>query len=278
MARSSNVGDLQSGKFWVALLAEFIGTALLVTVGCGSCYAGSSHVGIALSFGLSVGTIVWAIAGVSGGHINPAVTIGFLATRKISLVRGLFYIVSQSIGAIAGAGLLRMVTPCNATAGVNPNPTLGTSTPPKDGSVTNFQIFLIEQTITFVLVFTVFATCDSRRKGFGGSGPLAIGLSVTMGHLWAVAFTGAGTNPARVFGPAVVSHTWVGHWAYWLGPIVGGITAATLYDFVMAVNASRAKLAGFFTSDYDDDDFDEGGRKSDPAKTRDTELSGKSPS
>lgn len=277
MARSSNVGDLQSGKFWVALLAEFIGTAMLVTVGCGSCYAKSSLVGIALSFGLSVGTIVWAIAHTSGGHINPAVTVGFLVTRKISFVRGLFYIISQSIGAIAGAGVLHLVNPSNATAGYNLNPTLGTSAPPANSPITHFQVFLIELIITFVLVFTVFATCDSRRK-FPGSGPLAIGLSVTMGHLWAVPFTGAGTNPARVFGPAVVSHTWVHHWAYWLGPIVGGISAALLYDFVLAMNASKAKLTGFFSSGYDDDDFNEEGHKSVPAKSRDTELSVKSPS
>lgn len=186
MARSSNVGDLKSGKFWVALLAEFIGTGLLVTVACGACFAGSTIPGISLAFGLAVATIVWAIAHVSGGHINPAVTAGFLVTRKISLVRALFYIVSQSIGALAGAGFLQVVTPRNETSGLGPNPTLGTSTPPGDGSVSRFQVLLIEAAITFVLVFTVFATCDPRRKGFNGSGPLAIGLSVTVGHLWAV--------------------------------------------------------------------------------------------
>lgn len=272
MAQNSNVRDLQSVKFWFALLAEFLGTSLLVTVGCGACAAHKwqSIVQISLAFGLSVGTIVWAIAHVSGGHINPAVTVGFLVTRKISLVRAVFYIVSQSLGAISGAGLLKIVTPNTNIS--NPNPALGTSTP--DKNVSAYQTVIIELIITFVLVFTVFATCDHRRKGFKGSGPLAIGLSVAMGHLWAVPFTGAGTNPARVFGPAVVSHTWNTHWAYWLGPIIGGISAALTYDLLLAVNAGRPKLGAFFTKDYDDAHFDEEGRRTVPinAGRGDTEL------
>lgn len=282
MPRNTNLQDLQSTAFWVALLAEFIGTNLLVTFGCGACAASStqSTVQIALAFGLSVGTIVWAIAHVSGGHINPAVTLGFLVTRKISLVRGLFYIVSQCLGAIVGAGTLYMATPrhsdSNTTTSFNPNPTLGTSAPPGDGSVDVFQVLMIEYNITFLLVLTVFATVDKRRTGFAGSGPLAIGLSVTLGHLWAVPFTGAGTNPARVFGPAVISHTWTHHWAYWLGPLIGGAAAGLLYETVLAVNASKAKMAAFMTRDYDDDDFDEGGKRSRAPNSRgDAELTTK---
>lgn len=282
MGRSSNVEDIQTGKFWWALVAEFVGTGLLVAVACGACYSSASILHISLAFGLSVGTIVWSIAHVSGGHINPAVTIAFLFTRKISIVRALFYVISQCLGAIAGAGLLWIVTP-RPSEGVNvtvTNPTLGTSGPAGDGSVSPWQTLIIEAVITFVLVFTVFATCDQRRIGFNGSGPLAIGLSVTMGHLWAVPFTGAGTNPARVFGPAVISHTWTIHWAYWLGPIVGGIAAGLLYDLIFAVNASRYKLAGFFSSDYDDDNYeDEGQGRSSRSKINrevdDRELSSK---
>jgi len=282
MPRNSNVQDLQSAKFWVALLAEFIGTQLLVTVGCGACAATSTRsiVQLSLAFGLSVATIVWMIAHISGGHINPAVTLGFLVTRKISLVRGVFYIVSQCLGAIAGAGLLYIATPRGSHSNdrnvTNLNPTLGTSAPPSDGSVEIYQILIIEYTITFLLVLTVFATVDKRRTGFAGSGPLAIGLSVTMGHFWAVPFTGAGTNPARVFGPAVISHTWIHHWAYWLGPLLGGVAAGLTYEMILAVNASKAKMAAFMTRDYDDDDFEEGGHRSNaPISRGDVEFTTK---
>jgi len=275
MPRNNSVHDLQTAKFWVALFAEFLGTGLLVTIGCGACasHATQSVTNLALTFGLSVGTIVWVIAHVSGGHINPAVTIGFLVTRKITIVRAVFYMISQCLGAIAGAGVLYIATPKdnNVTKTFNRNPTLGTSAPPSDGSVEVYHVLIIEHLITFMLVLTVFATVDKRRVGFAGSGPLAIGLSVTMGHFWAVPLTGAGTNPARVFGPAVVSHTWTHHWAYWLGPLIGGITAGLLYEFVLAVNAGKAKIKGFLKRDYDDDNYDSDGHKI--TKTRvDVEL------
>lgn len=187
MPRNSNVSDLQSAKFWVALLAEFIGTLLLVTVGCGASVSSSrqSIVQVSLAFGLSVGIIVWAFAHISGGHVNPAVTLGFLVTRKISIVRAIFYIISQCLGAMTGAGLLYVTLPREGSINFT-NPTLGTSAPPGDGSVEVYKVLIIEYMITFLLVLTVFATVDSRRTGLSGSGPLAIGLSVAMGHLWAV--------------------------------------------------------------------------------------------
>ena len=105
---STSLQDLKTKKFYVALVAEFLGTMLLVLVACGSCLDPETNVvQIALCFGLSVASIVWAIANVSGGHINPAVTIGFLVTRKISIVRFLLYIVAQMAGALVGAGLLK---------------------------------------------------------------------------------------------------------------------------------------------------------------------------
>ncbi|KAK2150199.1 hypothetical protein LSH36_418g00001 [Paralvinella palmiformis] len=114
---STSLQDLKSKKFWVAVLAEFVGTALLVLVACGSCLSktdpdlNSKVTRISLAFGLSVGSIVWAICNVSGGHINPAVTFGFFVTRKVSIVRFLLYVVFQTLGAIVGAGILKAVTP-----------------------------------------------------------------------------------------------------------------------------------------------------------------------
>lgn len=253
--------EMKKVKFWTAVNAELLGTALLVLVACGACWENTSVTpaksngvpGIALSFGLTVATVVWSIAHISGGHINPAVTIGFLFTRKIYLVRALFYTAAQCAGAVLGAAMLKYLTPTGK------NDALGISAPADGVSV--YQTVTIESLITFLLVFTVFATCDSRRKGFAGSGPLAIGLSITAGHLWAVPFTGAGTNPARVFGPAFVGKNWTAHWAYWAGPLLGGLFAGLLYDLVFAVNATRAKFRALFThKDYSDDYFDENGR------------------
>lgn len=176
---TSSLQDIKSKKFYVALLAEFLGTLLLVLVACGSCISpGTNTVQISLCFGFSVASIVWAIANVSGGHINPAVTIGFLATRKISIVRALLYIVVQSLGAVVGAGLLKALTPSNLQG------TLGTSSP--GPGVSAGQAFGVELVLAFVLVFVVFGTCDGNRRDLSGSGPLAIGISIAMCHLWAV--------------------------------------------------------------------------------------------
>ena len=173
---------MRTRGLWTAGLAELLGTAVLVLSGCGSCASwsssGRSPLHIALAFGLSVATIVWWIGHKSGGHINPAVTVGFLVTRKISVVRALLYISMQMLGALLGAGVLRMLTP----AGVNDtlcSPVLG-------GGVGEGQAFVVELVIGFTLVFTVFASCDDRRGDLKGSAPLTIGLSLTMCHLWAV--------------------------------------------------------------------------------------------
>ena len=129
-------------------------------------------------------TIVWGIAHVSGGHINPAVTLAMLVTRKISLLRGILYIVAQVIGSTAGAATLNGAT---ITARVNPNVSLGLTLPyfntEINKGVNSAQAFGIEFMVTFVLVFTVFATCDESRADPKGSGPLSIGLAVTLGHL-----------------------------------------------------------------------------------------------
>ncbi len=184
-------GDLKSKKFYPALLAEFIGTLFLVLCACGSALApsvgnlgsarvyASSVVQISLGFGFSVATMVWTIAHVSGGHINPAVSFGFLVTRKISCIKFLLYVIMQLLGATVGAALLRGLTE-------DYDGNLGTSQ--LGANVTAGQGFGIECMITFVLVFTVFSCCDSGRADLQGSIPLTIGGAITMCHLWAVSY------------------------------------------------------------------------------------------
>ena len=181
----STLRDLKEPLFWKSLLTECIGTCFLVLVGCGSCIGGwdpdyqPTIVQIALCFGLIVSTMVWSIAHISGGHINPAVTVAMLLTRKITPMKSIFYILSQCIGAVIGAGILKGVTPADMEGA------LGTTT--LHPSVSQYEGFGVEFCITFVLVFTVFATVDESRKDFlHGSRALAIGLSVTVCHLFAV--------------------------------------------------------------------------------------------
>jgi len=268
-----NVKDVTSVAFWKAVVAEVIGTAILVFCGCAVCLGdwekgekdgAPSYVQISLTFGLAVATPVWCIAHVSGGHINPAVTVAMLVTRKITLIRAIFYVVAQCSGAILGAGLvwaihphgkrgnlgattINTITEVSATV----NPLSVTTADPSGGQdkISPGVGFMIELLITFVLVFTVFASCDKGRSDLGGSVPLTIGLSVTLCHLFAIKYTGSSMNPARTFGPAVVGGTWKYHYIYWLGPITGGVIAGLLYDWVFAVDASIKKIAAHFTPD-----------------------------
>ncbi|XP_028159475.1 aquaporin AQPAe.a [Ostrinia nubilalis] len=211
-----------------ALLAEFIGNILLNLFGCGACInvaQGSSAapdiVLIALAFGLAVYAAVSAIGHVSGGHINPAVTVGLAAAGRVKPVRAILYIIAQCAGAAAGSGLLKAFTP-DRVAG-----SLGVTGLGAD--VTALQGFGIEFFLGFVLVFVVCGVCDQHKPDSKSTAPLAIGLTVTLGHLLAVDYTGSAMNPARSFGSALVANVWANHWVYWAGPVAGGVAAALLY-------------------------------------------------
>lgn len=172
-------------NFWKALIAEFLGVFFLVLVGCGSCLnwenappLPNTIVQIALAFGVTVATIAQCIGHVSGGHINPAVTCAMLLTGHISVLKAIFYIISQCIGGITGAAVLKAVTPVSGQGN------LGLST--VNSEIGPVQGFGVEFLITFVLVFTVYGACDGNRNDVKGSAPLAIGLSVSTCHLFAV--------------------------------------------------------------------------------------------
>lgn len=210
------------------LLAEFIGNLLLNLFGCGACIniskgadAPPDIVLVALAFGLAVYAAVSAIGHISGGHINPAVTLGLAAVGRVKVIRAILYIIAQCAGAAAGSGLLKALTPDRA-AGKLGVTGLGTD-------VTKLQGFGIEFFLGFVLIFVVCGVCDSNKPDHKSTAPLAIGLTVTLGHLLAVDYTGSAMNPARSFGSALVASEWADHWIYWAGPIAGGIAAALLY-------------------------------------------------
>ena len=218
------------------LAAEFIGTFTLIFIGCGSICAarfltsnGQTTLGlfgIAAAHGLAIGIMVTALGHISGGHFNPAVTIGFWVTRKLSTLDSILYWFAQLAGATAAAYLLRALIPEEVWKAV----WLGAPDLARD--VSRISGVLLEGVLTFFLVFVVFATAVDPRGAFNKVAGFAIGLTITMDALLAGPFTGAMVNPARAFGPELAAHHWPNAAVYWVGPLLGGVVAGALYDTV----------------------------------------------
>ncbi len=213
------------------LVAEFVGTFVLIFIGVGSICAnqfmgasGGGIVAIAAAHGLAVACAVSAIGHISGGHINPAVTIAFWVTRKMTTVETLLYWLAQLAGGAAAAYLLKIILPAEVWGPVS----LGT--PALAADFTSLQGMMLEGVLTFFLVFVVFATAVDGRNAFGKNASFAIGLTVCMDILLAGPFTGAAMNPARALGPALAGSFWANHGVYWVGPLAGGVIAGWLYD------------------------------------------------
>lgn len=211
-----------------ALIAEFIGTFTLIFVGVGAIAGnflngGSTGLaGIALAHGLAIAVMVSATAAISGGHLNPAVTIGLFFAKKIDANNTIGYIAAQCLGALTAAFLIKLCIPTNALDGVN------MGTPALAPNVSAGMGLLTEIILTFFLVFVVYGTAvDKRAPKVGG---LFIGLAVTMDILIGGPITGAAMNPARHFGPALLGGGLENIWLYWLGPVIGGILAAVTYQ------------------------------------------------
>jgi MIP family channel proteins len=214
-----------------APLAEFIGTYALIFMGAGAiCIDSLTHggvglVGIALAHGLAIATMVSATGHISGGHLNPAVTIGALAGGKISFKNSIYYIIAQILGAVLAAATFKAMFSADLLDTVHYGaPALGANIGVTAG-------VFIEAILTFFLVFAVYGTAfDERGPKVGG---LFIGLVITMDILAAGPLTGASMNPARTFGPALLSGFWENHLVYWVGPALGGLVAAVVYQYVL---------------------------------------------
>jgi MIP family channel proteins len=211
-------------------LAEVIGTFALILIGAGSIMANAyTHgaigvTGIALAHGLTIMAMAYTFGGVSGGHFNPAVTAAMLVTRRMGPTKGLFYVISQLLGA-ALAGLLLLAI-YKESPWIQNAPFLGAC---DLGRVSFRAGTLIEFVLTFFLVTVIFATAVEGSAG--NCAPIAIGLTITAGILWAGPLTGAAINPARAFGPAIATGHWANHPVYWIGPIAGGVVAGLLHDY-----------------------------------------------
>ncbi|XP_042748229.1 lens fiber major intrinsic protein [Lagopus leucura] len=225
--------ELRSSSFWRAILAEFLGSLLYTLLGLGASlrWAPGPHgvLGSALAFGLAQATLVQALGHVSGGHINPAVTLAFLLASQLSLPRALGYLLAQLLGALAGAGVLYGVTPA-AVRGTLGLSALHPSVGPGQGTV-------VELLLTAQFILCVFASFDDRHDGRPGSAALPVGFSLTLGHLFGIPYTGAGMNPARSFAPAVITRNFANHWVFWAGPLLGAALAALLYELALCPRA-----------------------------------------
>jgi len=166
------------------------------------------------------------IGHVSGGHLNPAVSLGAIFAGRISVIQGLFYIPAQMVGAIVGTSIAYGLTP-KAMRDIAPLGAVGLG-----NNVTPAQGFGLELMFTFVLVFFVLSITDPAKKTETYGTVLGIGICIWVCHVCLVPMTGCGINPARAFAPAVVMRKWDNHWVYWIGPIVAAPLAATLYNLV----------------------------------------------
>jgi len=221
-------------------MAEFLASAIFVFVSCGCGInaadtfktPGSQVIAISLCFGVTIFVLAFMIGHISGGHMNPVVSVCFVLLRKISPLRGIMYVVAQFFGMLIGVAFLRACTPsekfgtgCFAANFVHEG-------------LTNGEAFLSEIILTFFLMMTICAATDSNKSN-QTLVPLAIGFAITCCHLMSMPLTGTSLNPTRSFASAAVASNvpgcefvWGAHWVFWFGPFFGGILGSVLYEFV----------------------------------------------
>lgn len=204
-------------------VAEFVGTFVLVFVGCGAIMSDAlsggavGHVGISLAFGAAAAAVVSCFGHISGSHINPAVTLAFWVAGVHPSVKVLPYVAAQSTGAIAAAGLLRWTLGDAARIG---------ATFPLDGNWP--EAAAAEIVLTFVLMLVICGSGLHRRSPRSPAG-VTIGLTLAAGMLSMGLISGGSMNPARSLGPALISRTWEHQWLYWVAPIAGALLAVGAY-------------------------------------------------
>jgi MIP family channel proteins len=226
-------------------IAEFVGTFTLVFIGAGSIltfakllgpvisspqaadvYGSLTLVGVALAHGLAIAVMASAVGHISGGHFNPAVTLGFVVTRRIVLTLAVVYWSMQFAAATAAAALLRWLYDENPRSLTKLGaPLLGAGVSPGEGLV-------VEIVLTFFLVWVIFATAADPGGTFKSIAGLAIGFTITLDILMGGPLTGAAMNPARAFGPELLAREWSDAWVWYVGPFVGGALGALAYEWL----------------------------------------------
>lgn len=220
---------MMAGDYIRRGVAEFVGTFALIFVAAGGSAFAQSATDLALANGLVIAVFVSASGFVSGGFFNPAVTLGFLVTRRISPALAVWYWVVQFGGAALAALVLKWALP-GAVENFNHlgAPALGTG----QVAISSGVGVVIEAVLTFFLVWVVFATAVDPRGAFKQISGLAIGFTIAFGVLMAGHLTGGAMNPARAFGPQLVGHFWSHWWIYYVGPFAGAVIAASVYEML----------------------------------------------
>jgi len=235
--------------------AEFVASGLFIYVACGAAAntsmfttPGPVAIAIALAFGLTLFTLCFMIGHISGGHLNPVISVVFIVLKKVSPIRGLMYVGAQFSGTLIGVALLRASTPAvwhNAASGLAVPNCLASNQ--VASGLTSGVALLVEIILTFFLLMVVCAATDSNKSNQTLI-PLAIGLCVTCCHLIALPIDGCSLNPTRSFASAAIAvHTpgcenvWNDHWVFWFGPFFGGALGAIVYDFVFHDGGSRGE-------------------------------------
>ena len=214
-------------------IAELIGTMVLVFMGCGSaallgCDAAGGHLAVALTFGLSIVAMAYVIGGISGCHINPAVSLAMLINKKLGVTDFIGYVIAQIAGAFAGAGLLKLIVSFGAadqTGGLGSNGI---------GDIGAAGAVIVEIILTFIFIFTIIGVTSDESKG--GVAGIVIGLTLTFVHIVGIPLTGTSVNPARSIAPAVFAGgDALGNvWIFIIAPLIGAALAAIAYRLLKA--------------------------------------------
>jgi aquaporin Z len=222
------------------ITAEFIGTFWLVLGGCGSAVlaaafpgTGIGFAGVALAFGLTVVTMAYAVGHISGGHFNPAVTVGLYAGGRIPAASVAPYIAAQLAGAIVAAGVLYVIASGKAGFDLAAGFAANGYAEHSPGGYSLLACFTAELVLTFMFLFVIMGATDSRAPA--ALAPLAIGLTLTLIHLICIPVTNTSVNPARSTGPALFVGGWAlaQLWLFWVAPLIGGALGGLAYRTLM---------------------------------------------
>ena len=212
--------------------SEFIGTLVLVFMGCGSavflgCDPDGGHLAVALAFGLSIVAMAYVIGNVSGCHINPAVSLAMLLRKKLSIQDFCGYVVAQIVGAIAAAGLLRLLLSFGLT-----DITEGLGSNGVGGAGGIGGALIVEVILTFIFIFVILGVTSDEKKG--GVAGIVIGLTLTFVHIVGIPLTGTSVNPARSIGPALFAggSALYDLWVFIVGPLAGAALAVFAFSFL----------------------------------------------